>query len=202
MSDIDEKVGQQADLEQESDSVPTDDTEEKPKPKPRRNIKKNPSHPPVSKSIRQRVIADFKEGKIDSEYECKKMNRKSGAESYIVRKRKELLKQPDPIEDQVPQESTTNHDQPIQSETIIQPAEQHDKKPKFDHAQYWNQQKHANDELTSLMRSVLTRVTKLEKKYMERKAEENDVDVPESDNEPEDNEQDSRSIVRSWMNNM
>jgi hypothetical protein len=35
------------------------------------------------------------------------------------------------------------------------------------------------------MKSVLTRVTKLEKKYMERKAEENDVDVPDEDDEPD-----------------
>jgi hypothetical protein len=158
MTDIDEKVGQQADLEQESDSIPTEDNEdtvEKPKPKPR----KKSSHPAVSKSIRQRVIADFKEGRIDSEYECKKMNRKSGGESYIVRKRKEPLTSTQPTPEPVPQAPPKKEE--LETPNTLKPEEP--KKPKFDHAQYWNQQKHANDELTNLMKSVLTRVTKLEK---------------------------------------
>jgi hypothetical protein len=54
------------------------------------------------------------------------------------------------------------------------------------------------------MKSVLTRVTKLEKKYMERKAEKNDAEPPpEDDDEQQDpNPVDQHTTARSWMTNM
>jgi hypothetical protein len=51
------------------------------------------------------------------------------------------------------------------------------------------------------MKSVLTRVTELEKKYMKRKAEENDVEPPEEEPEPEP-QQNPSAVARAWMTNM
>jgi hypothetical protein len=92
------------------------------------------------------------------------MNRKSGGESYIVRKRKEPLTQsPAPISPNEPVKPTSPVSQslddtptqvtntvPKEDSTPVPPKPETPKKPKFDHAQYWNQQQHATDELTNL----------------------------------------------------
>jgi hypothetical protein len=115
-----------------------------------------------------------------------------------------------PIEGTIPVMAQENTTISLTQASPVPIRQEAPKKPKFGHAQYWNQQQHANDELTNLMKSGLTRVTKLEKKYMERKAQENDVEVPEEaeyegpedDPKPEPNPEGPYNVARNWITNM